>query len=385
MAKITREAFEKKLIDLINPDVFDNAAERGVPSAKEYQVPIHQRFPNWSRLASERLVDSVMNDLPMSNLLMTQGVVLCNGEHFTINFVQDGQTRLSILQDYLKNKFAWNDKLYNQLSEMERAHFNNYTVRVELIKKKAGVSAEEFKNVCRLIFGRINSGKPLTDNDKFHNCMDQPVLQLVMEIKMDPEFRAPIKKIFGDIGGGKSRLSLANMVGVILALALEDSDCITPSYLNNSQHVISDNGSAVVITEAIKERVRAFFRWYIALVDEIKETTKVPIKKGLYKKISGFLALTLTDWLDGMANERRDMWIDYIQQVNQLKNYETRIYKNLAKGVLANNSATNFRKRIECILLAFVKRIGADGEEEEEETPLAEDDDEYESSTEDND
>jgi hypothetical protein len=378
MAKTTREAFEKKLIDLIHPDVFDNNAERGVPSAKEYQVPVNNRFPSWSASASVLLVDSVMKDFPLSNLLMTQSVVLYDGDHRAINYVQDGQTRLSILQDYLKNKFAWNDKFYNQLDETKRAHFNNYTVRVELIKKKAGVSADEFKNECRLIFGRINSGKPLTDNDKFHNCMDEPVLQLVMTLKMEPEFRAPLKKIFGDIGGGKTRVGLANMVGVILAIALKNGDCITPSYLTNSSYVISDNGGAVLITDAIKEQVREFFRWYIALVNEINDIAEVPIQKGLYRKISGFLALTLTDWLDGLAEDRRAMWIDYIQKLNEKKTYEMRICKTLAKGVLVNNSAVNFRKRIQCIHLAYEKRTDESDESDDdyESTSENQDDDE---------
>jgi hypothetical protein len=354
MTKITRESFSKPLIDIINTDVFDNDAARGVSSGKEYQVDINQRFPRWDKKSWDPLVDSIMHDFPMSTLLMTQSVVLFEGESNNVNWIEDGQTRLSILQDFIKGKFTWRDKHYSDFTESERSRFNNYLVRVELIKKKPSVSTDEFNNIKRTIFGRINSGKPLTDSDKFHNCMNEPVLKLLMAIKFQPDLYSSMKKLFGDIGGGKSRSGLANMVGVVLSLVTGNNDCITPSYTNNSLYVISDNGTAVNITEPIKEKVKTFFRWYITLADEIKEL--VPLKKikpGFFKKISGFLALTLSDYNDGLANNRRDMWIHHAIQYHKDENYERRIYKLLDKGTIQNNSAVNFRKRILCILSSY--------------------------------
>jgi hypothetical protein len=381
VVKIVRESFSKPLIDIINLDAFDNEAERGVLSAKEYQVPINQRFPRWDQKSWGKLVDSIMNDLPMSSLLMTQSMIKINEDQHCVNLIQDGQTRLSLLQAYIKNEYTWNDKFYKDLTEFERSRFNTYNVRVELIKKKSSCSDAEFKNICRTIFERINSGKPLTDNDKFHNCMDEPVLQFIMkELKSHPELYAPLKKIFGDIGGGKSRTGLANIVGCVIALSTGNIDCITPSYTNNSQYVISDNGTSLKITDLNKERVIDFFRWYIGLVNEFKEKIKINRTPGFLKKISGVLALTLTDWSDGLAVGRREMWIDLMVKINEDKMCESRIYKTLEKGVTANNSAVNFRKRIQCISSAYEKRLYT------AETNVNDDndDDEYSTSSEEN-
>ena len=146
-SKTTRASSSKPLIDIISLDVFDNEAERGVPSAKENQVPVHQRFPSWETKKKEPLVDTIMEDFPMSGILLTQDIVQVNDEHVQVNFIQDGQTRLSILQDFIKGKFTWREKFYADFTESERARFNNYLVRVELIRKKPGVSVEEFKNI----------------------------------------------------------------------------------------------------------------------------------------------------------------------------------------------------------------------------------------------
>jgi hypothetical protein len=178
-----------------------------------------------------------------------------------------------------------------------------------------------------------------------------------------------LKKIFGDIGGGKTRTALANIVGVVLAIALNKGDCITPSYILNSQYVINEEGAAtaVVLTDAIKEKVREFIRWYIALTEDIKkQPTAKKITKGLFAKISGLLALILLDWLDGLAKDRRAMWIDFALKLNDDKMYEKRVCNSLPIGVLSNNSGENFRKRIQCIFLAYEKRgVVPIGKEEE--------------------
>ena len=381
IVKIVRETFAKPLIDIINLDVFDNEAERGISSDKEYQIPTNQRFPRWEKKNWEKLVDSVMQDYPMSSLLMTQHSVKVG-----VNFIHDGQTRLSILQDYLKNKFTWNNKLYQDLSEVERSRFNNYSVRVELIKKKPSTSDGDFKNICRAIFERINSGKPLTDNDKYHNCLDEPVLQFIMkELKFHPQLLASLKKIFGDIGGGKSRTGLANMVGCVLALATNNGDCITPSYNNNSHLVMSDSCDDTTIQMSLQEKERVFnyFGWYIQLVNDFKETNGLKRTPGFLRKISGPLALTLIDWIDGLATDRTDMWLDFISKIHADKNYEKRVCKDLEKGVTANNSAVNFRKRIQCVVSAYEKKRNANANSNAEENDVDTDDaEEYESSEE---
>ena len=100
------------------------------------------------------------------------------------------------------------------------------------------------------------------------------------------------------------------------------------------------------------------------------------ITKGLFAKISGLLALTLQDWIDGVAKDRRAVWIEFALKLNDDKMYEKRVCSSLPIGILSNNSAENFRKRIQCICLAYEKRSVAPASGSDE---SSDEEDEYES------
>jgi hypothetical protein len=363
-SKITREVVNKPLIDLINCDVFDCEAERGVLSDKDIQIPDRQRYPRWDKKDWPLLVDSIMANYPMPNFLMTQEIV--NGK--LVHFLQDGQTRASIAQDYIKGKYLWKNKKYSEFDAGERCRFDNYLVSVTLVKKKPGTTDKEFKIICRDIFERVNKGKPLSDNDKFHNCKDEPLLKAIMALKAHPEFRVTLKEIFGDVGGDKSktRVYLANMVGLWLSLIQQDSNLFRGCYDKNIHYIIAEDDSVVVITDEKIDSVKVFFRFYFALAQTIRETSEYKISKSFFNKPSGMMALVLEDWLAGLAQNRRAMWVDYAVKVIADKTYERRIFKSLSKSKIQNNTAANFRARIDCVEAAYKKpELAADGSEAE--------------------
>lgn len=380
VAKITRESFPKALWTIIEPEAFDSEAARGVISTKEYQIPENQRFPAWGKELQEGLIDTIMQNMPMSSIFMTPYIGKNgDGEAFQVSMIQDGQTRLSTAQQFSKDKFTWNGKLYSQFDEEERSQFKNYQVYVELVKPKKGVSSVEFEKICRIMFGRINSGKPLTNSDKYYNYREEPVIQLVYDLKKESEFSGKMKNLFGDVGGGKKRTKLADLVGVVLAIMREDSDNITPSYAENSPYIIGGLSKTVVVevSEAKKEKVRAFFRWYFELVAEIIELDP-KVKKNL-KKIGGPFGLIISDWINGKAEARAEMWKHFVLKTKTNK-YERKIYKLLGEGPSRNSSAKYFDLKIACIVAAYEKRMtaaaeGKEGGETESEYEDAADDD----------
>ena len=348
--KINREVVNKAIIDIINLDVFDAEAERGIVSDKDYQIPERQRFPRWDEKDWPLLIDSIMNDYPMPNFLMTREVV----NNKVVHFYQDGQTRGWIAQDYIKGRFLWNNKKYSELSASERSRFDRYQISVSIISKKPGTTDMEFNNICGDIFERVNKGKPLTDNDKFHNRMQAPLLRLIVTLKNDPEFRIDMKAIFGDVGGGKPRTYLANMVGLLLALMLNDSNFFRASYDKNAHYVIGNDESVVGVNEGNIDRVKAFLRDYFAMVKTIKDVSEYKIKPSFFNKPSGLLALYLTDWL--AAKTRTEMWVDYAVKIIADDTYERRVFASLSEAQIRNNAAANFKARIECVVAAYEKR-----------------------------
>ena len=182
---VMREHTSRSLISLISPDQFDPMDRAG--SQKTYRVPEHQRYPSWSSLKKERLVDSVMANWIIGQITLTKhNDPTQNGDEY-FN-VQDGQTRMGALQEFVMDKFPWNGRLYSELTAEERARFNAYTVQLDIFKKERNMSQADFNRIICEIFERLNSGTPLTDNDKYWNRSDTPAMQLLNRLKGSAEF-----------------------------------------------------------------------------------------------------------------------------------------------------------------------------------------------------
>ena len=162
---ITRSSTTMKLWDIINPDDFNSTVERGsVDDNCYYRIPMHNRFPQWKPSKSEELVDSIMKNYPIHSIMTSRHVRNNN----IYEDIEDGQTRLSVLQNYVRGNYTWNGQTYAELSEANRNKFNSYEVRVEIIKKPPrGMSEKTFNAEIHNIFERLNSGKPLSGNDKY--------------------------------------------------------------------------------------------------------------------------------------------------------------------------------------------------------------------------
>ena len=130
---IMREQTTRSLISLVSPDQFDPSDRTG--SDKSIRVPDHQRHPSWPQANKERLVDSVMSNYTIGQITLTKHNDLTNDGDEYFN-VQDGQTRMGALQEFVAGQFPWNGKLYSEPTADERARFNNYVVQLDIFKKE---------------------------------------------------------------------------------------------------------------------------------------------------------------------------------------------------------------------------------------------------------
>jgi hypothetical protein len=335
---VIREHTSRSLISLISPDQFDPNDRVG--SQKTYRVPEHQRYPSWSQANKERLVDSVMADWIIGQITLTKHNEQSGEEYFN---VQDGQTRMGALQEFVMNEFPWNGKLYSEMTAEERARFNNYTVQLDIFKKERNMSQTDFNRVICEIFERLNSGKPLTDNDKYWNRSDTPAMQLLNRLKCSAEFGPNIRKyMWPNVGGGKGRSGLNHFIGLILGLVNQRAECISTSFMQNGVTLME-----TAVDEAGERRVTDFMRWYFGLLTDVFQFADWSVKRS-FGKLSGVCGMIAVDWINSNAGARGryEMWKRYIELQYSRAHFERRLYSELPNGHARNVTEIAINARI---------------------------------------
>ncbi len=349
---IKRVSTTMKLWDIINPETFDSTVARGsVEDDKDFRIPVHNRFPQWKPSKSEDLVDSIMMNYPIHSIMTSEHVE--NGVVY--KDIEDGQTRLSVLQNYTRGNYTWNGLKYEELTETKRNKFNCYEVRVEVIGKTRSMPEETFNSEIHRIFERLNSGRPLSGNDKYHLYRSSsPVIMLALELKDSPEFRDNFKKYIGKIGEGKSRSLLSDTVGCFLALTRTDTsraDCINTSYERNCRYIHDE------ISETSKQNVIEFFRFYFNLLDDALASVTTP--KKCYGKLSGVLGLLLYGWIqdkEHVQNIEYDTWKSFIT-LGLARGYHDTLFSNLRPGDRRNLTSSSLKIRWELVLKPEVVQV----------------------------
>ena len=89
---------------------FNHSDDRGTCNLK-YRIPQHQRYPQWTEEKKDRLIDTIFNGYTMGGFILsehydrTQNMLFYN--------IEDGQTRMSILQEYYDDKFKYSEKTFS--------------------------------------------------------------------------------------------------------------------------------------------------------------------------------------------------------------------------------------------------------------------------------
>jgi len=336
---IIREQTTRALISIISPDRFDPDDRTG--SEKLIRVPEHQRHPSWPQENKERLVDSVMRNYPIGQITLTKHNQSDGEEYFN---VQDGQTRMGALQEFVMDKFPWDGKLYSELTADERAGFNNYTIQVDIFKKERSMSQAYFDLIICEIFERLNSGKPLSDNDKYWNRKETPVMKYLIQLRGSSEFGQHIRKyMWSNLGGGKGRSGLNHFVGLILGLMNQRAACITTSFMQNGK-ILTE---MLAVDAESERRVSEFMRWYFGLLSDVFEYASWSVKRK-YGKLSGVCGMIAVDWINSVSGARGhyDMWKKYIELQYSRANFERRLFADLPNGHARNVTEIAINSRI---------------------------------------
>lgn len=335
---VTREQTTRSLMSIISPEHFDPNDRTG--SDKLLRVPDHQRYPSWAQSNKERLVDSVMSNYPIGQITLTKHHDHDGEEYFN---VQDGQTRMGALQDFVMGLFPWNGKLYSDLTPDERARFNNYVIQVDIFKKDRSMSQLEFDCIICEIFERLNSGKPLSDNDKYWNRKETPAMQLLNRLKCSAEFGPLIRRyMWSNLGGGKGRSGLNHFIGLLLGLINQRAECISTSFMQNGGTLME-----TVVDADAESRVYNFMRWYFGLLTDVFQFTNWTVRRS-FGKLSGVCGMIAVDWINNASAARGhyEMWKKYIELQYSRANFERRLFADLPNGHARNVTEIAINSRI---------------------------------------
>lgn len=249
----------------------------GADSTAKLQIPEHQRFYVWLESKQISLIDSVMVNNPIPLMVFTEEIV--NGR--IVTFVQDGQQRLITLQKFMLGHFIWNGKTFDQFDEEERYNFLSYKITCETIKHPTIEQISE-------IFERLNSGKPLTDNDKFWNRRAAPMVSFALdELINHPDVKQGFKKYAGKVAEGKSRSQLSDIIGAVTSIVKHSCECIRNSFDRIGVFMCEP------ISEQTKQMVIKIFRVYFTLIETGLQITGNTKPKKIYLKLTGMLGIYL--------------------------------------------------------------------------------------------
>ena len=337
-----RELFEKDADEYIR---FDSEQIRDDMKNLQYSIPGHQRMPKWNKEDKEKLIESVFYGYPMSEIILSEyvidGVIKYN--------IEDGQTRLSVLQQYYEGKFLCYNKKFNELKSSEQNRFLSYKIPRSVLRRCPDISDVDHEANIHEVFERLQNGKSLNDADKLWNRNDQSVVifakELIKEYETDENYLN--NKSFGT----KKRHVLPEFVGIIYALLNHDT-------LNNKeywtayrfQHNYVNNH---VITDEEKLLVKEFMNHYMSIIKKAY-SLKLNIekeKKINYQKCNKLWGIVMLDYIDETSDnaDNIDMWYDIINIMRVSDDFSTSIWNGLRKGDRQNTTKEGISIRLERI------------------------------------
>lgn len=306
-----------------------------------YRIPEHQRFPQWNKEQKWGLIDTVFRNYTMSGIVLSEKKVMKNGKMENYYDIEDGQTRLSILQDFHACRFALsNDLTFDDLDLEDQKRFLDYNITKEIIQNNSR-TLEDYDNHIHEMFERLQGGKRLTDVDKYWNRSKSPLVKFAISIIKTYGNDFNIKN-FSD----KKRKGLTNICGLIGGF-LYGSNNNKMGYSPAFRHQIHNLNKE--ITNSQRDSVINFIKYYISIKnDSYSIIPKNKDEKDLdFKNNAKYINMIMLDYKDHTNNKK--IWIDYFILSRHNPNFSTgtcSIYNNLTKANKQNNSEENIRVRL---------------------------------------
>ena len=348
-SQIERTIYQKPLFDVIQEGKFTPRYSLNQSNGfKEYETPEHQRFSAWKLSQKQSLVDSVLNNWPIHAIILSKHIKIdSNNVPFQYFNIQDGQTRLGALHEFLYGKYTTIDgKMFSDLSQEQQYQFRNYQLSIEVLSMP-NVAENDKQILLANIFGRLNSGTPLNNNDKFYSQNKTPIVEYALNFPRIDEYKELFKKYIGNVGSGKTRNLVSDMVGGILSII----NCSESSL--NTSYELNYNSIYQKVQDDNKIAVQTFFSAYFKFLDNsIGKLTKIPNKgPKKYGKLSGVFGLVICSWIQ--FGEIHKSLERYVIQLFYDSGFDPHGFADLSVGDRRNCQGKSIHNRLDKIILHY--------------------------------
>jgi len=327
-----------------------DATEDRATSQKKYRIPVHQRFNKWSIDAKENILGSVFMNYIIGNLSFSRHADAGGGMGFYMN-IEDGQSRLTVFQEYIEDKFRFCGLLFSELSPEGKDRFLGYKFSTDITTPSRSARGSNMVIADHYYenFDRINQGKSLEDNDKYWCRKDKPLVKLAIKLMEDCKEDFPFMKTekFGtkDKKGKEDRKPLDQFVTLCGALLHHQ---YKKSYSRHYTHIGDP------ITPEQTKYISDFMEFYKSIHDTMLEAMPKRDKgdKFIYWNNPGkFLGMIVMDFKDDSTTleQKKDMWVNILNinrcSDNFMKNKFT-LWNDFTDASKKNQEQENIRTRI---------------------------------------
>jgi len=320
---------------------FDSDSNR-IDNKLNYRIPFRQRYGSskWKLPEKQLLVDTVFKSFPL------QGIVVSTQYDKDINMqyndIEDGASRLSVLQSYKKDGFKYKGKMYSELERRHQNRFDQYIVPITNISSLSNAP----ENIIDDAFYRLNLGRPLTDSDRYWSMQNaSPLVSCVIKIMKEPFWDGKMMNTekFGD----KNRSCLPNVCSLIAPLMFGNE------YTSTSSKMLEPILREPLDYELVKAEVKSFLNFYSDIIEEAEKEEKLVSNQMGWNKTSKQLGLIIRHYNDDKSAEslieKTRLWIGIMKIARRKPNFwfgEQTIWNGLPNGVCRNMLENDIRQRL---------------------------------------
>ena len=343
---IKREIIHKNLGQILHEDEEDEPTvfnyklrdDESNASKLEFRIPEHQRFPQWKKDKKAKLIGSILLNYPIHGFICSKHHHVHDDGSITEYYdIEDGQTRLSVIQEFYQSQD------YQELYSQDKKKFMDYQITMEII-----TFPRNGEQHVHEIFDRLQQGQPLRDCDKYWNWKDKSeLIKYTLALKDSDLWKHEYMgtKEFAQ----KKRDRLSDMVGLVSSIIHWDTvlqyDYISKAFPFHFPTLLNP------INKTDIKKVEDFMKYYMNICDQCyRELPKIMVKVRKEKvrhfwHIGFELGMILLDWKQYNVDikERTNMWVYYINMCRKTSNLVGPNQRTLWNGL--SNSVTSNQKK----------------------------------------
>lgn len=323
------------------PLLFDSHSVRKDNKLK-YRIPFRQRYgiSKWKEAEKQLLVDSVFKGFTLEGItLSAQYDPDINMHYFD---VENGASRMSVLQSYAKDGFKYKGKLYSELERRYQNRFDRYLLPMTIITTMPTAPVDTIDK----LFYRLNLGKPLTDADRYWSMNSaSPLVSCVIKLMKEAFWDNKLMKT--DKFGDKNRACLPNVCSLVATLQFGKE------YTRTSSKILEPILRVHLDYAEVKNKVETFLNYYKQIIEGAENETMLVSHQMDWEKTSKQMGLILHDYLDDVSieslNAKKTMWINTMKTARKAQNFwfgKQTIWNGLPKGAKQNMCKFSIKQRL---------------------------------------